>query len=143
MLQATVTAPRLSGSKVQSLTSLGLKLADQVPSQDTPLVTSFYKINASLPSASTSRISSLYVFDAIARGARTAATGRGGKEGKGKGKESAGALGLVTKLEGVVESWVTGMLDDGKGGLWTEGKVSYGTPFQWPRRPATVLGIDS
>lgn len=125
MLQATVTAPRLSGSKVQTLTSLALKLAEQVPSQDTPLVTSFYKINASLPSASTSRISSLYVFDAIARGARTAATGGGGKEGKGKGKESAGALGLVTKLEGVVESWVTGMLDDGKGGLWAEGKVSF------------------
>ena len=32
-------------------------------------------------------------------------------------------------MEGVVESWVGGMVDDGKGGLWMEGKVSPG--FGW------------
>ncbi len=76
------------------------------------------------PFASTSRISSLYVFDAIARAARTAATG-GGKDGKGKGKESAGALGLVTKLEGVVRELGHGYAGGRQRRTMAEGKVSF------------------
>ena len=30
----------------------------------------------------------------------------------------------MSKMEGVVESWVGGMVDNGKGGVWTEGRVS-------------------
>lgn len=33
-------------------------------------------------------------------------------------------MGLLMKMEGVVESWVGGMVDDGKGGVWAEGRVS-------------------
>jgi hypothetical protein len=32
--------------------------------------------------------------------------------------------GLISKMEGVVDAWVGGMVDDGKGGVWAEGKVS-------------------
>jgi protein NRD1 len=61
------------------------------------------------------------VFDAIARAARSAA-------GKGKGKAggaATGAGGLVNKMEGVVDRWVKGMVDDGKGNVWVEGKVCH------------------
>jgi hypothetical protein len=34
-------------------------------------------------------------------------------------------MGMLKKLEAVVGSWVTGMVDDGKGGVWVEGKVSW------------------
>ena len=49
------------------------------------------------------------MFDAIAR-----ATQKAGRMGAG----------MLTKLEAVVSSWVTGMTDDGRGGVWIEGKVS-------------------
>ncbi|GFZ45037.1 hypothetical protein JCM24511_02763 [Saitozyma sp. JCM 24511] len=116
LLETTVLAPRLSGSKVQSLSSSALALS--ASGQDTELVTIFYKLNGSLPPGGQSRVSSLYVFDAIARAARSAA-------GKGKGKAggaATGAGGLVNKMEGVVDRWVKGMVDDGKGNVWAEGK---------------------
>jgi protein NRD1 len=117
LLEAAILAPRLSGSKVQSLTASALSLADS--GFDTELVTSLYKLNSALLAGSTSRISSLYVFDAIARGARGAAT-----KGKGKAGAAGGAGGLVNKMEGVVDSWVKGMMDDAKGDAWAEGRVS-------------------
>ena len=122
MLDSTVTAPRLSGTKVQSLTAQALALSNQ--NLDADLITRFFRLNKGLPPTSTSRISSLYVFDAIVRGAKSAS----GKD-KGKGK-AGGAMGLLNKMEGVVESWVTGMTEDGKGGIWTEGKVS-----RWQHAP--------
>jgi hypothetical protein len=42
---------------------------------------------------------------------------------RGNAKSSGGG-GLVRKMEGVVESLVGGMIADGKGGIWAEGKVS-------------------
>ncbi len=74
------------------------------------MVSSFLRLNKSLPPAGQSRISSLYVFDAIAR-ANKGVTGRDG---------------LLLKMEGVVDSWVNDMCEDGKGGVWAEGRVSGG-----------------
>lgn len=120
LLEQTVAAPRLSGSKVQTLTAQSQALTAQ--NLDTDLVTTFYRINAGLPPASIGRISSLYVFDAIARAARKDADRE--KE-KGKAREGRGMTGLISKMEGVVDAWVGGMVDDGKGGVWVEGKVSW------------------
>ncbi|OCF39556.1 hypothetical protein I317_06666 [Kwoniella heveanensis CBS 569] len=117
LLSATITAPRLSGSKVQKLAAL----ATQLVAEDHHIVTTFFKLNASLPSATQARISSLYVFDAIAREARSDVNKGKGKEinqQRGKGTQA----GLLLKLEGVVDSWIDGMLEDGKGSLWVEGK---------------------
>ncbi|WRT67944.1 uncharacterized protein IL334_004918 [Kwoniella shivajii] len=117
LLSVTVTAPRLSGSKVQKLASLSSELV----AEDHHIVTTFFKLNASLPPASQSRISSLYVFDAMARGARSEVNkGIGAQVRKERGKGT--QAGLLLKLEGVVDSWIEGMLEDGKGGVWTEGK---------------------
>nr|XP_019045446.1 hypothetical protein I302_05836 [Kwoniella bestiolae CBS 10118]OCF24376.1 hypothetical protein I302_05836 [Kwoniella bestiolae CBS 10118] len=117
LLTATITAPRLSGSKVQKLASLSSELVVQ----DHQIVTTFFKLNASLPHASQSRISSLYVFDAIARGAKSDVNkGIGAQVNKERGKGT--QAGMLLKLEGVVDSWIEGLLDDGKGGVWTEGK---------------------
>ncbi|OCF57066.1 hypothetical protein L486_05925 [Kwoniella mangroviensis CBS 10435] len=117
LLTATITAPRLSGSKVQKLASQAIELV----AEDYQLVTTFFKLNASLPPASQSRISSLYVFDAIARAAKSDLNkGIGTQVNKERGKGT--QAGLLLKLEGVVDSWIEGLLDDSKGGLWIEGK---------------------
>ncbi|WWC62744.1 uncharacterized protein I303_105341 [Kwoniella dejecticola CBS 10117] len=117
LLSATITAPRLSGSKVQKLATLSSELVHE----DHHIVTTFFKLNASLAPASQSRISSLYVFDAIAREAKTQinkGVGTQIKKERGKGTQA----GLLLKLEGVVDSWIEGLLDDGKGGVWIDGK---------------------
>lgn len=63
------------------------------------------RTNASLQPASTSRISSLYVFDAIARAAKSDAA-------------------LLGKMEAAVGGFVDSIIDNGKGGVWSEGRVS-------------------
>lgn len=118
LLQDTLAAPRLSASKVTHLSRLALHNV----AHDHSIVTTLYKLNAALPPASQSRISSLYVFDAIARAAKSAVNKGVGKEltnERGKGTQAS----LLLKLEGVVASWVDGMIDDGKGGVWVEGRV--------------------
>lgn len=118
LLHDTLAAPRLSASKVAQLSRLALHHV----AHDHHIVTTLYKLNAALPPASHSRISSLYVFDAIARAAQSAASKGVGKEltnERGKGTQAS----LLRKLEGVVASWVDGMIDDGKGGVWIEGRV--------------------
>ncbi|KIR80410.1 protein NRD1 [Cryptococcus gattii EJB2] len=117
LLQDTLAAPRLSASKVTHLSRLALHNV----AHDHSIVTTLYKLNAALPPASQSRISSLYVFDAIARAAKSAVNKGVGKEltnERGKGTQAS----LLLKLEGVVASWVDGMIDDGKGGVWVEGR---------------------
>lgn len=118
LLHDTLAAPRLSASKVAQLSRLALHHV----AHDHHIVTTLYKLNAALPPASHSRISSLYVFDAIARAAQSAASKGVGKEltnERGKGTQAT----LLRKLEGVVASWLDGMIDDGKGGVWIEGRV--------------------
>lgn len=115
-----MTASRLSGSKVAELITQSQKLTSQ--NLDTEVVTTFYRINSGLPPASVGRISSLYVFDGIARAARKDADK---EREKGKAREGKGMTGLIVKMEGVVDAWVGGMVDDGKGGVWVEGKVSF------------------
>lgn len=105
LLDTTVKASRLSGTKTKQLSQDSLKIP---ASYDTKIVSSFLKLNNSLKPASQQRISSLYVFDAIAR----ANKGQKGREG------------FMEKMEGVVDSWVRGMLTDGQSGAWVEGRVS-------------------
>ncbi|KAK4684594.1 hypothetical protein P7C73_g5584, partial [Tremellales sp. Uapishka_1] len=117
LLEATIKAPRLSGTKVKELSDQSMRLV----ANDHHIVTTFFRLNASLPPATQSRISSLYVFDAISRAARSAVHKGVGKEvrhERGKGSQA----GLLLKMEGVVESWIGGLVDDGKGGLWVEGR---------------------
>lgn len=118
LLHDTLAAPRLSASKVSQLSRLALHNV----AHDHRIVTTLYKLNAALPPASPSRISSLYVFDAVARAAKAAVSKGVGTEltnERGKGTQAS----LLRKLEGVVASWVDGMIDDGKRGVWVEGRV--------------------
>lgn len=119
-------APRLSGSKVTELKEMSSKLV----AHDHHIVTSLLRLNTSLPPASTMRISNLYVFDAIARAAKSdiqKGIGRTVSNERGKGTQA----GLLSKMEGVVDSIVEGMVDDGKGGVWSEGRVSW--KLMWSR----------
>jgi protein NRD1 len=110
LLNETVTAPRLSGTKVKTLTDLF------VNSLDVSHITTFFKLNRSLPPAGQARISSLYVFDALARGAQKESV---------KGKKRQEGKRSLDALEAVAESWVEGMTVGEGGGSWSEGKVSY------------------
>jgi len=131
LLERTVRAPRLSGSRVKELSELAMKYV----AEDHEIVASLLRLNNSLPAASTQRVSSLYVFDAIAREAKRLVdkgVGRTVSTERGKGTQA----GLLAKMEGVVDSWVAGMLDDGSGGTWAEGRVSFqtfviGLPSPW------------
>lgn len=69
-------------------------------------------MNRSLPQGGQARISSLYIFDALSRGA---------KEGL-KGKKKVEAKRCLDALEAVAESWIEGMTTSG-GQAWLEGKV--------------------
>jgi protein NRD1 len=120
LLEKTVVSTRLSGSKVKELQELALKAV----AHDHHLVTSLLKLNTSLPPASSSRISSLYVFDAIARAAKSASKGTHVSTERGRGTPA----GLLAKMEGVADEWIQGMVDDGKGGVWSDGRVSLDTP---------------
>lgn len=106
LLSETVNAPRLSGTKVKTLTEIFTS------SLDVSHITTFYKLNRSLPQGGQARISSLYVFDALSRGA---------KEGL-KGKKKVEAKRCLDALEAVAESWIEGMIAS-QGQPWVEGKV--------------------
>lgn len=108
LLSETVNAPRLSGTKVKALTEL---FTSQL---DVSHITTFYKLNRSLPQGGQARISSLYVFDALSRGA---------KEGL-KGKKKVEAKRCLDALEAVAESWVEGMITQNSQ-TWVEGKVPH------------------
>ena len=107
LLSETINAPRLSGTKVKTLTELF------TTSLDVSQITTFYKLNRSLPQGGQARISSLYIFDALSRGA---------KEGL-KGKKKVEAKRCLDALEAVAESWIEGMTTSG-GQVWVEGKVA-------------------
>lgn len=70
-LKDVVNAKRLSGSKVSKLTEIAQKSMEH----DTKLVAILYRTHKSL--SSSAKVSSLYVFDALARDARNHATKRG------------------------------------------------------------------
>jgi len=107
LLAETVNAPRLSGTKVKTLTELFTSTLD------VSHITTFYKLNRQLPPGSVHRISSLYVFDALSRGAKEA----------GKGKRKVEAKRCLDALEAVAESWIEGMTTT-NGQVWAEGKVA-------------------
>lgn len=92
------------------------------------IVQSLTKLNASLSPASTSRISSLYVFDAIARAAKSDAS---------KGVD--GGSQLLGKMEAAAPGWVDAIIDNGRGGVWSEGRVSFGMEKASSCRAASYL----
>jgi hypothetical protein len=97
---------------------------------DVSQITTFYKLNRSLPQGGQARISSLYIFDALSRGA---------KEGL-KGKKKVEAKRCLDALEAVAESWVEGMTTSG-GQTWVEGKVAaITTPSEIELMKRTRLG---
>lgn len=110
LLTETVQAPRLSGTKVKTLTDQFLAALD------TTHIATFFKINRSLPAGGQARISSLYVFDALSRATHREAI---------KGKRRPEAKRCLDGLEAVVEQWVEGMTAAAGGSVWTEGKVSH------------------
>ncbi|EJD41800.1 hypothetical protein AURDEDRAFT_115370, partial [Auricularia subglabra TFB-10046 SS5] len=71
LLKEVVTAKRLSASRMSKLTELALKGIEH----DSQLVSILYRTHKSLPM--TSKVSSLYVFDALARAARSHANKSG------------------------------------------------------------------
>jgi hypothetical protein len=107
LLSATIKSSRLSGSKTQKLAEDSKSLP--APSESTA-VTSFLRLNNSLGQMDKTRINSIYVFDAVARANKGV-----------KGKEA-----FLGMMEGVVESFVGGLVEDGRGGVWAEGKVRRG-----------------
>ncbi|KZV96806.1 hypothetical protein EXIGLDRAFT_608803 [Exidia glandulosa HHB12029] len=71
LLKEVVTAKRLSASKISKLTDIALKGMEN----DTQLVSILYRTHKSLPASS--KVSSLYVFDALSRAARSFANKNG------------------------------------------------------------------
>jgi protein NRD1 len=110
-----VRAARLSGSRVKELSESALRIASSGDGAEVDaLVATLVRLHSGLAAGSQARVSSLYVFDAVARDAKRAAD---------KGKSGAAAA-LLTKMEGEAENWVGAMMEDGRGGTWTEGRVS-------------------
>ncbi|KAF7308880.1 CID domain-containing protein [Mycena kentingensis (nom. inval.)] len=102
VLKEIVTAKRLSASKMNTLTDLTLKSM----AEDTQLVSILYRTHKSLPSPS--KVSSLYVFDALARAARTQVVKQGiaGDINQRPGNSAT----FLLKLEGVLEGLFQDMI---------------------------------
>jgi hypothetical protein len=93
-LKEIVNAKRLSASKVTSLSETAMKCMQN----DTQLVSILYRTHKSLSTAS--KVNSLYVFDAIARAARSQAT----KKNLSSKSETGNAATFLSKLESILDS---------------------------------------
>ncbi|KAF7309904.1 CID domain-containing protein [Mycena indigotica] len=109
-LKEVVNAKRLSASKMNNLTDIAMKsMAD-----DTQLVSILYRTHKSLtPSA---KISSLYVFDALARAARSQVTKQGitGDINSQPGNSATFLLKLEGVLEGLFQDMISTATSEGK-----------------------------
>lgn len=103
ILKDVVQAKRLSASKMHKLTEIALKLMQD----DTQLVSILYRTHKSLPA--TSKVSSLYVFDALARAARHKVE----KQGLVNDSQIGNCATFLQKIEGVVEGLFQDMLSIG------------------------------
>ncbi|KAK7025213.1 hypothetical protein R3P38DRAFT_2953338 [Favolaschia claudopus] len=124
MLKDVVMAKRLSASKMNSLTEIALKSMQD----DTQLVSIMYRTHKSLQPAA--KVSSLYVFDALARAARSQVVKQGlsGDINSRKGNSAT----FLLKVEGVLE----GLFQDMISVATPEAKVSQipiGTNHRWPQ----------
>jgi len=114
LLKEVVSAKRLSGSKMTKLTEMAMKSLEvridaclpwsrllsliQISQHDTQLVSALYRTHKSLPAEN--KISSLYVFDAVARAAKHIVN----KQKPTTDSASSGtASSFLSKLESVLE----------------------------------------
>ncbi|KAJ6515043.1 hypothetical protein C8R47DRAFT_500342 [Mycena vitilis] len=104
-LKEVVQAKRLSASKMNNLTEIALKSMQD----DTQLVSILYRTHKTLQPAA--KVSSLYVFDALARAARTQVVKQGltGDINSRKGNSAT----FLLKVEGVLEGLVQDMVSTG------------------------------
>ncbi|TCD71753.1 hypothetical protein EIP91_005519 [Steccherinum ochraceum] len=93
MLKEVVNAKRLSASKIGKLT----EIAQKNMQHDTQLVSILYRTHKSLPPAS--KIHSLYVFDALARSARSQVN----KQNLTADSDSGNAATFLLKVDGVLD----------------------------------------
>ncbi|KXN87437.1 Rpb7-binding protein seb1 [Leucoagaricus sp. SymC.cos] len=103
VLHEVVQAKRLSQSKMTKLTETAMRLMDQ----DTQLVSAMYRTHKLLPTSC--KISSLYVFDALARAARQQVTKHNLSERQGAGNCAT----FLSKVAGVLEGLFQDMLAAG------------------------------
>ncbi|KAG6856555.1 hypothetical protein H0H87_003237 [Tephrocybe sp. NHM501043] len=112
ILKDVVQAKRLSASKMTALTDIAMKSMEN----DTQLVSTLYRTHKSLPP--TSKVSSLYVFDALSRAARHHAN-KHGLTGDAN-SENGNSATFLAKIEGVLDGLFQDMVTIGS----TEAKVS-------------------
>ncbi|KAG5638135.1 hypothetical protein H0H81_001654 [Sphagnurus paluster] len=112
ILKEVVHAKRLSASKMTKLTEIALKSMQH----DTQIVSILYRSHKSLPPAA--KVSSLYVFDALSRAARSQVNKQGitGDINSPKGNSAT----FLLKVEGVLEGLFQDMVTTGS----PEAKVS-------------------
>ncbi|KAF5338407.1 hypothetical protein D9611_012490 [Ephemerocybe angulata] len=107
LLKELVLAKRLSGTKLTKLTEIAMQCIEH----DTQLVSILYRLHKSLPSSN--KVSSLYVFDALARAAKSLVNKRGDEPGP-----VGNAASFLAKLGGVVD----GLYQDMQNASIPEGK---------------------
>ncbi|KAJ3566052.1 hypothetical protein NP233_g7244 [Leucocoprinus birnbaumii] len=107
-LNGVVQAKRLSQSKMTRLTEITMKLIEH----DTQLVSMLYRTHKSLPASC--KISSLYVFDALARAARQQAVKHNLSERSGSGNCATFLLKVAGVLEGLFQDIIATGLPEAK-----------------------------
>ncbi|KAF8578803.1 hypothetical protein K439DRAFT_447173 [Ramaria rubella] len=112
MLKEVVTAKRLSASKMNKLTDIALNLMEN----DTQLVSTLYRTHKTL--APSSKIHSLYAFDALSRAARSKVNKLGltGDINAEKGN----CASFLLKIDGILDALIQDMMYIGT----SEAKVS-------------------
>jgi len=86
---------------------LDLRSYQTPPQNDTQLVSILYRTHKSLPAAH--KIPSLYIFDALAKSARSVATKTGADTHASKGNAST----FLAKMEGVLDGLILDMVNNG------------------------------
>ncbi|KAG9010684.1 hypothetical protein FRB94_010161 [Tulasnella sp. JGI-2019a] len=100
LLKSAVASSRLSQSKMESLVKLAMKTMEN----DTQMISILYRTHKTLPA--TSKIPSLYIFDSLARAARSHAT----KHRADAGSSTGNAATFLTKMEGILDGLIQDML---------------------------------
>ncbi|KAI0042196.1 hypothetical protein FA95DRAFT_1564573 [Auriscalpium vulgare] len=109
-LKQTVQAKRVSTTKIKALTDIALKHMEN----DTQLVSILYRTHKALPSSS--KVASLYAFDAVARSARSDVKKRGlsGDMATQPGNSATFLLKLDGVLDGLFKDMTSDTIPEGK-----------------------------
>ncbi|KAL5492593.1 hypothetical protein ACEPAI_4040 [Sanghuangporus weigelae] len=135
-LKEVVNAKRLSASRMEKLTELSMKLMEN----DTQLVSILYRTHKSLPASA--KISSLYVFDALCRAARSQVVKRNltGNIDAKKGNCATFLLKIDSVLDGLFQDVLSSGIPEAKEktkkvlDIWTKSNT-------FPADVVTRLGI--